>query len=294
MTTARTGRLPARIRDASSRIRGRYQRTLAEFFAQRLEKIPGDNAYVSFTFDDFPRSALETGGRILQARGLRATYYASFGLMGTHTETGDMFVADDIREVLREGHELGSHTYAHSHAWQTSPDEFEWSILRNKQALYGLVPGAEFGSFSFPKWVPKPSIKQIAARHFDACRCGGQTFNADRMDVNLLKAFFIEKSREDIASIRKLIDETCRSRGWLIFATHDISDDPTPYGCTPATFTQIVDHALASGARVLPVREALDAIRRSALAPGGERVPRRAGESPRDRPASSNRSSRLG
>jgi len=294
MTTARTGGLPHRVRDATSRIRGRYQRTLAEFFAQRLEKIHGDNAYVSFTFDDFPRSALDTGGRILQARGLRGTYYASFGLMGTHTETGDMFVADDIRQVIGEGHELGSHTYAHSRAWQTSPDEFEWSILRNNQALYGLLPGGEFGSFSFPKWVPKPSVKQIAARHFDACRCGGQTFNADPMDVNLLKAFFIEKSRDDLASIRQLIEQTYRTRGWLIFATHDISDDPTPYGCTPATFTHIVDHALASGARVLPVREALDEIRRSAPAPEGHPIASSAGESRPVRPASFVRSSRLG
>jgi len=45
MTTARTGGLPHRVRDATSRIRGRYQRTLAEFFAQRLEKIALEDDY---------------------------------------------------------------------------------------------------------------------------------------------------------------------------------------------------------------------------------------------------------
>jgi len=52
-------------------------------------------------------------------------------------------------------------------------------------------------------------------------------------------------------------------RGWLIFSTHDVSDSPTPYGCTPEMFTRVLDWSLASGAIVLPVAEACDAIFRT-------------------------------
>jgi hypothetical protein len=80
------------------------------------------------------------------------------------------------------------------------------------------------------------------------------------MDLSLVKAFFLEKSRGDIESVKRVIDENRKACGWLIFATHDINDDPTPYGCTPSFFDEIVRYSVESGARVLPVARALDSI----------------------------------
>jgi hypothetical protein len=93
------------------------------------------------------------------------------------------------------------------------------------------------------------------------CRCGGQTFNKGTIDLNLLNAFFLEKSLHNATSVKDLIDKNCLVRGWLIFATHDISETPSPYGCTPSFFEDIVKHSVDSGAKILPVAEALDAIR---------------------------------
>ena len=47
---------------------------------------------ISFTFDDFPRSALTVGGEILERHGARGTYYASLGVMGKYEAAGLMFV----------------------------------------------------------------------------------------------------------------------------------------------------------------------------------------------------------
>ena len=248
------------ISQISSRIQGRYQRTVSDLLFRRIAEMRNDVPYISFSFDDFPRSAAHIGGAILRGAGVRATYYASFGLMGKHAETGVIFTPRDIRELLEQGNELGCHTFAHSHAWQTSPESFEDSIIRNKLALEEVAPGAAFTSFSYPISVPRARTKRIAGEYFYGCRCGGQTYNARRLDLNLLKAFFIEKSRNDLSAIKALIDENSRQRGCLIFATHDISESPTPYGCTPSTFKDILDYSLGSGARVLPVREALNVI----------------------------------
>jgi hypothetical protein len=38
---------------------------------------------ISFTFDDYPRSALDPGGRILHSEGTCGTYYTAFGLAQT-------------------------------------------------------------------------------------------------------------------------------------------------------------------------------------------------------------------
>lgn len=216
--------------------------------------------YITFTFDDFPRSALYKGGEILIQFNLHATYYASFGLMGTEAPVGTIFVPDDIKELLAQGHELGCHTFAHCHSLETSPNVFEDSIIKNNRALDKIAPGAKFSSFSYPISGPRLDTKRRVGKHFCCSRGGGQIFNADVADLNLLKAFFLEKSRDNSGFVKEIIDRNCRDRGWLIFATHDISKTPSPFGCTPSFFEDIVKYSLDSGARILPVAKAVDAI----------------------------------
>ena len=81
--------------------------------------------------------------------------------------------------------------------------------------------------------------------------------------MNFLKAFFLEQARNDFDSIIRLIEANNRKKGWLIFATHDVFESPTEFGCTPVFLEKVVRHVIESGARVLPVCEALDRIRSS-------------------------------
>jgi hypothetical protein len=60
--------------------------------------------------------------------------------------------------------------------------------------------------------------------------------------------------------MKSIIDSNSDARGWLIFATHDVARDPTPFGCTPSLFEEIVRYAAESGARLLPVAEALKVL----------------------------------
>src|SRR5947209_4458424 len=124
-----------------TRIKGRYQRSVAAAFFTRKLALQSDVSYISFTFDDFPRSALRQGGAILAKFGLHATYYASFGLINTVSETGQIFIKDDVRELLRSGHELGCHTFSHCDSWSTRPDAFEASIIKNQRMFDALVDG---------------------------------------------------------------------------------------------------------------------------------------------------------
>lgn len=239
----------------------RYQRITARLFARRPFVISPKTPLVSFTFDDFPRSAFLTGGAILQSFGVAGTYYASLGLMNCQSSTGPIFLPEDLKVLLEQGHELGCHTFNHCHAWDTQPSVFEDSVIRNRQVLSELIPEASFKTFSYPISVPRARTKQRVAKYFACCRCGGQTFNVGNADLNYLSAYFLEKSRDNPQIVKDLIDRNYRARGWLIFATHDICKDPTPWGCTPGFFEEIVRYAVDSGARVLPVSQAYEALR---------------------------------
>jgi peptidoglycan/xylan/chitin deacetylase (PgdA/CDA1 family) len=237
-----------------------YRATLSRLFFKRPLKMQNSVPYISFTFDDFPRSALLAGGRILNNYGVAGTYFASLGLVGQFTPVGQIFIPEDLEVLCDQGHELGCHTYGHLDPWKAKPVLFEDSIIRNKLALTGLLPGFEFKSFSYPLQYPRPATKRRAGKHFICCRCGGQKNNAGVADFNLLNAFFLERSGGRIAAVQKLIEQNVQDRGWLIFATHDISATPTPYGCAPAFFDEIVKYSVSVGARILPVFQACQEI----------------------------------
>jgi hypothetical protein len=243
-----------------SRLNGYQQRWAAHLLFRKPLVINTKRPLVSFTFDDFPRSALFVGGEILNRLGLAGTYYASFGLMGRDAPTGKIFLAGDVKKLLDQNHELGCHTFAHCHSWETGSSEFEASVVENGAALSRLVPGSKFESLSYPISPPKPLTKVKVARHFQCCRGGGQTINAGAADLNHLSAYFLERA-PNIETVKELIDRNRRDCGWLIFATHDIADDHTPYGCKPEFFEDVVRYAVQSGARILPVVKALDVLR---------------------------------
>jgi hypothetical protein len=257
------------------RIQNRCQRSLSLFLGRRMVRLRFRFPIISFTFDDFPQSALHQGGAILSRYGVRGTYYTSLGLMGQEIPAGLGFSVEDLRQVVAEGHELGCHTFDHCHAWKTKPDVFEKSIIKNRQALAQLLPEVAFRTLSYPIDCPHPQIKQRAAKYFVCCRGGGRSlnavvtarrksrnpaFNVGPTDINNLQTYFLEKSRDNPKAVKDLIDENFRTRGWLIFATHDVCLTPSPYGCTPGFFEDIVRYAVNSNSNVLPVGKAWDLI----------------------------------
>jgi hypothetical protein len=216
---------------------------------------------ISFTFDDFPRSAYYAAGAILGAHGFRGTYYAALGLVDTVEPVGAICSREDLVRVVADGHELGCHTFGHCHSWNTAPAAFERSIIENALRLREWMPDISFRSLAYPLAGPRPHTKRRAARHFSCCRAGGQTYNAAVVDPALLSAYFLERAK-DFDAVKRMIDGNSEACGWLIFATHDVCDEPSQWGCRPSFFGDVVRYASRSGATVLPVGQAWDLVRR--------------------------------
>lgn len=240
-----------------ARVAGKYRRTASRLMFRRMVRLRNRRPIVSFTFDDFPKSALHVGGEILRAHDMRGTYYAALGLMNQVTPTGLIFSPEDLPVLLERGHELGCHTFAHCDSWETAPRDFARSVEENRVALERLRPGAAFPTLSYPITCPRPHTKRRVGRRFECCRFGGQTINRGELDLNLVSAHFLEKDRGAVAVVAAGIEDLMRAGGWLVLATHDIADDHTPYGCTPAYFEAVVREVSKAGAVVLPMAEAL-------------------------------------
>jgi peptidoglycan/xylan/chitin deacetylase (PgdA/CDA1 family) len=229
-------------------------------FSRRTLDIRGKGPIISFAFDDFPRSALYQGGAILKRYGCVGTYYASAGIMGSTEPPGEMFRREDLDILLEQGHELGCHTYDHFDSRLTKPEIFEHSILRNREAFGIMYPGVHLRTFGYPKSEPRLRVKRVVWRHFLCCKTIRQGRAAGITDLNYLPSFYLEKSRDEPAAIRSIIDANREARGWLILSTHDVAEHPSKYGVTPELFEETVKYAVNSGARILAVADAYQVL----------------------------------
>jgi peptidoglycan/xylan/chitin deacetylase (PgdA/CDA1 family) len=244
-------------RSLIARVASKSRRILADRLSRHMVSIDTPVPIVSFTFDDAPKTAFDTGGAILKQVGARATYFVSLGLLETETEVGRIASAADLARAVDDGNELGCHTFDHLDAWHVPCAAYIASVQRNREALHQIIPGAEFTTFAYPKSGATASVKSALRNNFVCCREGGQVANIDGTDLRRLKACFLDRRTEiDIEFIRSLVDHNAARRGWLIFATHDVTAHPSPYGCTPEFLEAVARYVSRSGALLLPVGEA--------------------------------------
>jgi peptidoglycan/xylan/chitin deacetylase (PgdA/CDA1 family) len=244
-----------------ARISSAWHSLLCRRFARRIIEKTNARPLISFTFDDFPASALLNGGAVLAEHGIHGTYYVSMGLLGRDSASGILADADDIRRLVDSGHELGCHTFDHLDGWASEPDRFIESIEKNRAAVERLVAGTTLPTFAYPINEPRPATKKRVGERFMCCRGGGQTNNRGRIDANFVRSFFLDaRNRDDLASIRQIVDRNSRDGGWLIFSTHDVQEEPSRFGCTVDLFREVVSYCSRSGATLLPVARACHAM----------------------------------
>jgi len=216
---------------------------------------------VSFTFDDFPRSALTEGGRILRERGWAGAYFAAGGFCGRRVDGIDYFDRDDLVRAAEEGHEIGCHTFSHLRLPGASALAVEADLERNAAFMADALPGYRLTSFAYPYGDLDLGKKALIARRFPVCRGIWPGVNAGRMDFAQLKAVPLERRSLAGLHVEAWLDRVQAERGWLIFFTHDVSDDPSDYGCFRRTFEAVADAVARRGIRVLPVKSAVGLAR---------------------------------
>jgi peptidoglycan/xylan/chitin deacetylase (PgdA/CDA1 family) len=239
---------------------------------RREFRLPDVGPLVSFSFDDFPRSALQMGGAILKSYGMAGTYYTAMGLMGTSNRLGSQFEAEDLTSLLKDGHELGSHTFDHRSCRRLPVREFEAEVIKGQEAVERINGPGRLHHFSYPYGDITLRVKGRIGARFGSCRGIFPGINTSPVDLNLLRANSLYSRSFDSDAVIRLLVRNRQQRGWLIFYTHDISDRPSDFGCTPSQFEGVVKLVARAGATVLTVGKVaampLDAARSSAGAVG--------------------------
>ncbi len=107
--------------------------------------------HLLLTFDDGGKSALAIGEQLCR-RGWRGHFFISTGLIGGRT----FLTTDEIRQLRREGHVVGTHSHTHPNIYRELPWEqmvVEWrrssdilEQLLGEPCTVGAVPGGDISA----------------------------------------------------------------------------------------------------------------------------------------------------
>lgn len=241
-----------------------WRQRLSHVAARRLPMpsrcVPVTRPFVSFTFDDFPRSAARIGATLLKEAGARGTFYAATGLIGRPHDLWQMATNEDVAALHDSGHEIGWHTREHRLAWQYDSSRLKDEYERSVEELLGVAPDARFETFAYPFGIGCYWRKRQLASMLRGARSVHPGLNRGWVDPGFLKAVDLSAGAIDVPRIRALMDEAVRQSGWLIFFTHDVAERPTRYGTTPQLLASALAAAKDANLLIAPVCEVLDHI----------------------------------
>lgn len=245
----------------------RVNRKLVPLMAKRNIPVKLERPIISISFDDFPQSVMENALPQLDEYDWKATFYVAAGLEGKTNHLGRHFDAEDIQTLVKDGHEIGCHTYNHVNILEVSNEAIQKEIEDNAHAL-GKIGVPPLKSFAYPYGEANAAQKRHLETGFTAMRGIVPGIHYDTVDLNQINAMKIY-SGPDIDKVVRAIESLKERPGWLTLFTHDVRDNPSKFGCTPEDFSRVLKAIKQSGAEVVPIHQTIDLLRKKGKITGG-------------------------
>lgn len=236
----------------------KMRRRAGRYLDVRTVSLTPDKGALSLSFDDIPRSAWTEAGPLLAEHSVLATYYVCGGLAGGSNLDLPQYEVEDLQALHAAGHEVGCHTFEHVSTLTLSPAELEASLAKNAAWVSERLNGYEMRTFAYPFGDCALGSKAVIDRRFLCGRGVRDGVNVARADRNLLQAVGLESRRLPGYDLESLVQKAADEKGWLIAYGHDVSDTPTPYGCTLEDLDRLIRLAKAAGLNIAPVGQVWD------------------------------------
>ena len=200
-----------------------------------------DQAIVSFTFDDVPKSAFENALPLLEKRGFKGTWYVCGGYLGEMFDGKLNLSEDDVYKLVELDHEIGCHTYGHLSLWKTKEQDLIKDLDKNKEVLEHITGAGKIISFAYPYGRVGYRIKDVIKDSYSIARGTKGIANIGRTDLYELSAVSLCNEYLSINRIRGYLEDTIEKKGWIIFYTHEVETNYGKYGCSPEYYQRLLD-----------------------------------------------------
>jgi len=238
-------------------VSGKLSRFLARNIRTRALYMLNTRPMVTFTFDDVPASACNTGAHIIEKYGARGTFYVSGGGCDSQSPGGRLASAAELKELHARGHEIGCHTFSHYAAARVSVRELESDLELNHSFLKSIDAGIAGRNFAYPYGDLSFRTKRYLDGRFDSCRTLIPGINHGTLDLSMLKTWALEDASTDRKEIAELTAATVRKNGWFILSCHDVDEQPSRFGVSPALLEFAAKTTTEAGCLPVTIAEGL-------------------------------------
>lgn len=192
-------------RSLVNRLVGRLNRISATIVRTRTVRMVNERPIVSFTFDDFPKSAVRNAAPILERHGAAGTYYLSRSFNNATVDGIDYYDLTDLHRLIDNGHEIGCHTASHLHAPRVARSRLVEDIEANAQFVHERFGDLRLSTFAFPFGDMDLQTKLLLQGRFAACRSTLPGANREVADLGALRAGKIYSGSANDQAITSLI-----------------------------------------------------------------------------------------
>ncbi|MBX6334557.1 polysaccharide deacetylase family protein [Candidatus Saccharibacteria bacterium] len=228
--------------------------------APRLFKEP----LISVTFDDGWETIYTDALPLLNKYGIRTTQYIIAGALDDH----QYMSVDQIKAMLRDGHEIGSHTVTHPDVSKLAAPQLGDELLNSKNELERIF-GVPVIDFATPYGAYDDRSLDFIRRVYRSHRnvVGEPADGIDEWDVNVIGPFnryniigVTVRRDTTVQELQKLIDYTIANNGWLVLNYHDIDDGPSVYGLDTVALERQLKYLHDTQIRIPTVGQVLDTL----------------------------------
>ena len=253
-----------------ARLSGKLSRFLARNVATKKLPMTNSRPLVTFTFDDAPASACTTGALLLEQYHARGTYYISGGGCGAVGYCGPLATTTQVKALCLRGHEIGCHTYSHTDVASVGYDALAAELDRNRSFLQSIHRNMMVRNFAYPYGELSFGAKRYLEARFDSCRSLEPGVNIGAADLGALRTCALENASINRQGIAEIFAETVRGNGWLVFASHDVDNEPSRFGVSAELLEFALNAARAAGCQLVTVQEALQIFNDAVVRPGND------------------------
>ena len=239
------------------KIVGKMSRFLARNVTTKKLAMRNTRPMVTFTFDDVPATACDIGVSLLEKYGAHGTFYIAGAGCEKDSPVGLLASIDQLKTIYAKGHEIGCQTFSHVPVSSLSRGELEREWALNQSALKRIDPNLSVRNFAYPYGDLSFRARLHLETLFDSCRSIDPGINTGVADLGLLKSCILDTSSIDRAEISRLVADTVRTNGWLIFLSHDVCDQPSRFGVRPDLLEFALRSAQLAGLQPVTIAQAL-------------------------------------
>lgn len=243
-----------------SRTLAAVRRSVRTALFARTVAMGNQRAIVSFTFDDFPRSAVSNGAGLLEDHGARGTFYLTGSYCGRVINDIPQYGGEDLATLAGAGHEIGCHTFTHARVSTLSAAALTREIDLNAAFLARHLPAFELSTFAYPFGDVSLAATIRLQSRFAGCRSIEPGLNVGIADLGKLRAIRLYDRVLGPEDVSGLIKQAVTTTAWLIFYTHDVAQTPSSFGCTIRLFEHALKSAISAGAEIHPVNAAIKTV----------------------------------